>query len=144
MSKIRDFTTSYNQKNIVGPVGQSGGVPTGAIIESGSNSNGRYIKYADGTMICTTSKVVNIFSSIGPYNFVVINDGAATWNWPVAFAATPVMEYSIICGYSYAFKVTSELLTSTGFGNFHLSNVWNATLTPGVTAVYVTGIGRWF
>uniref|UniRef100_UPI000AB9DC74 phage tail protein n=3 Tax=Pseudomonas TaxID=286 RepID=UPI000AB9DC74 len=38
--------------DIVGAVSQSGGVPTGAIIERGSNANGDYTKYADGTMIC--------------------------------------------------------------------------------------------
>lgn len=38
--------------DIVGTVSQSGGNPTGAIIERGSNANGDYTKYADGTMIC--------------------------------------------------------------------------------------------
>ena len=36
----------------VGTVSQSSGTPTGDIIESGSNANGEYVKYADGTMIC--------------------------------------------------------------------------------------------
>ena len=43
----------YNQGNILGTVSESSGVPTGAIIERGSNANGEYVKYADGTMICT-------------------------------------------------------------------------------------------
>jgi len=38
---------------IVGTVSQSGGVPTGAIIERGSNANGEFVRYADGTMICS-------------------------------------------------------------------------------------------
>ena len=37
---------------ILGTVSQSGGVPTGAVIERGSNANGEYVKFADGTMIC--------------------------------------------------------------------------------------------
>ncbi|MFL1495729.1 hypothetical protein ACI77E_30595, partial [Pseudomonas antarctica] len=37
---------------IVGTVSQSAGLPTGAIIERGSNANGSYTKYADGTLIC--------------------------------------------------------------------------------------------
>lgn len=36
---------------IVGTVSQSGGVPTGAIVERGSNGNGTWVKFADGTMI---------------------------------------------------------------------------------------------
>lgn len=47
-----NWVREYGSENIVGTVTQSGGVPTGAIIESGSNSNGSYTKYADGTMIC--------------------------------------------------------------------------------------------
>jgi hypothetical protein len=43
----------FNQGNIVGTVSEASGVPTGAIIESGSNANGEFVKYADGTMICT-------------------------------------------------------------------------------------------
>jgi len=36
----------------VGTVSESSGTPTGDIIERGSNANGEYVKYADGTMIC--------------------------------------------------------------------------------------------
>lgn len=45
----------YTSQNILGTVSQSGGVPTGAIIERGENANGRYTKYADGTLICDNS-----------------------------------------------------------------------------------------
>jgi hypothetical protein len=44
----------YAEGNILGTVSETGGVPTGAIIERGSNANGSFVKYADGTMICTT------------------------------------------------------------------------------------------
>lgn len=37
---------------LIGTVSQSGGVATGAIVEKGSDANGTYIKYLDGTMIC--------------------------------------------------------------------------------------------
>jgi hypothetical protein len=47
--------TMFNQGNIVGTVSESSGVPTGAIIEQGNNANGRFVKYADGTMICYAS-----------------------------------------------------------------------------------------
>lgn len=44
-----------NVSNIVGTVSEAAGVPTGAIIESGSNANGQFIRWADGTQICTNS-----------------------------------------------------------------------------------------
>ena len=45
----------YYQGNILGTVSQSGGTPTGAVIERGSNANGEYVKFADGTMLCFMS-----------------------------------------------------------------------------------------
>ncbi|MFQ2372841.1 hypothetical protein ACK306_14735, partial [Aeromonas caviae] len=48
-----DIADLYKRRNIVGAVSQSGGVPTGSIIERGSNANGEYTKYADGTLICS-------------------------------------------------------------------------------------------
>ena len=42
----------FKQSNILGTVSESGGVPTGAIIERDTNANGEYVKYADGTLIC--------------------------------------------------------------------------------------------
>lgn len=39
--------------DIIGTVSQSGGVPTGAIIESDSNSDGEWTRFADGTQIVT-------------------------------------------------------------------------------------------
>ena len=45
-----DWEKVYTTGNILGTVSQSGGVPTGAIIERGSNVNGSYTKYADGTI----------------------------------------------------------------------------------------------
>lgn len=41
----------YAQNNVVGPVSQVLGDPTGAIIETGTNANGTYTKFADGTLI---------------------------------------------------------------------------------------------
>ncbi|WP_415262058.1 phage tail protein, partial [Pseudomonas chlororaphis] len=46
--------------SILGTVSQSGGVPTGAIIEVGTNANGAYTKFAGGTMICTRQVQVNV------------------------------------------------------------------------------------
>jgi hypothetical protein len=42
----------FTQGTILGTVSQASGVPTGAIIERGSNGNGEYVKFADGTLIC--------------------------------------------------------------------------------------------
>lgn len=66
----------YHAGSLVGSVAQSGGLPTGAVIETGSNANGRYTRFADGTQTCRQS----LAASAG---------GAATWTYPAAFAAAP-------------------------------------------------------
>ena len=65
----------FKQSNILGTVSESGGVPTGAIIETGSNSNGFYQKFADGTMI--------VWSGRGGIR------GEETWNFPATFIDIP-------------------------------------------------------
>ena len=62
--------------NAVGPVSQTAGVPSGAVIETASNGNGQYVRYADGTQQCFHSR--NLFTS-----------GPATWSFPAEFAAPP-------------------------------------------------------
>lgn len=42
---------------VVGTVSNSAGFPAGAVIERGSNANGEYVKFADGTMICTSPEL---------------------------------------------------------------------------------------
>jgi hypothetical protein len=73
----------------VGTVSQSGGIPTGAIIESGSNANGYYIKYADGTMICRhyASSTEAIATSNNVFGYITAS--TITWTYPVAFIAEP-------------------------------------------------------
>ncbi|MFP3499117.1 hypothetical protein SB759_33415, partial [Pseudomonas sp. SIMBA_059] len=46
------IATAFNRANIVGSVGQASGVPTGAVLQRGSNANGEFIRFADGTQIC--------------------------------------------------------------------------------------------
>lgn len=44
---------AYGPGNLVGAVTEAAGVPTGAVIERGSNASGEYVRWADGTQICT-------------------------------------------------------------------------------------------
>ncbi|MEP1766937.1 MAG: hypothetical protein ABJJ53_09925 [Sulfitobacter sp.] len=43
----------YVKSTLLGVVSEAAGVPTGAVIERGSNLNGAYVRFADGTQICT-------------------------------------------------------------------------------------------
>ncbi len=64
----------HTQGNILGTVSQSSGVPTGAIIERGSNANGEYVKFADGTLLMKRTAAVNTTIS-----------SPQTFNFPAAF-----------------------------------------------------------
>jgi hypothetical protein len=81
---------AYRRANILGPVSQAGGVPTGAVIEHGSNSNGSYVRFADGTLICRHRMNAGSATAFGSGTF---NDpyrtAPLTWTYPAAFASKP-------------------------------------------------------
>ena len=66
------------EADIVGTVSQSGGDPTGAVIERGSNDNGEYTRFADGTQVCSSFAV-----------------GGDEITFPVLFAADPTPRVAV-------------------------------------------------
>lgn len=83
-----------SRSDVVGSVSQSGGAPTGAIIESGSNANGSYVKYADGSMICDLSITVTDQAMSDAYGSFY--QGVRNWIFPAPFASGTFP--SVVCG----------------------------------------------
>lgn len=124
----------YHQGSILGAVSQSGGVPIGALIERGSNANGEYVRFADGTQICTCQA------------FQTSASGSLTWTYPASFIypASPGRP-----------AVTGAVSTITGQGAFlAIGGIADGT-SVSVRAVKHDGtlvsaatsliaIGRWF
>lgn len=52
-------TERFGKDNILGTVSQSAGVPTGALIEYGSNANGEYWRFAGGLQISARSALLS-------------------------------------------------------------------------------------
>ena len=80
----------YARSTLLGAVGQSGGVPTGAVIERGSNANGEYVRLADGTQICTRIvdlDGISVTTAMGPLYRNDTNLGP--YAFPAAFSGTP-------------------------------------------------------
>lgn len=132
----------YNKENILGTVSQSGGVPTGAIIERGSNANGEYVKFADGTMICQkiiTDTGIDVTTS----NYTILRND--TDNAPPAvFASTPAVYAAYRGGYAGEIISTTEGGSLSSFFTFlFLVKLIGAdrTINPVVT---ITAIGRWY
>lgn len=91
-----DNIGAYRKGTIVGTVGQSGGVPTKEIIERGSNANGSYVRYADGTQLCwgsliRTGVAVNNSSTTSGCHF---ENSAQTITFPAVFIAAPSFTHS--------------------------------------------------
>lgn len=81
----------YSQENILGSVSQSAGVPTGAIIESGSNANGFYVKWACGTMMCRQYLAPANRNTSTACGSLYAEASLSTWTYPAEFASAPTI-----------------------------------------------------
>jgi len=127
--------------DILGTVSQSGGVPTGAIYERGSNANGEYVKFADGTMICSGLKDLGTqtFSAVGgvfytgPFNPI---------SFPATFVGIPKVNIGVISsiGLAWASQGSAFASTTASAGFFVLNT---SAASNSLTAVYIA-VGRWF
>ena len=126
----------YGPGNLVGAVSESGGTPTGAVIERGSNSNGDYVRFADGSQICTASlPATGCTNSEG----ALAASDAASWTFPVGFATGSAVSVSGAAGAVTRF-MGFDTPTDTQVSYKVLAVASDATaLSPTVTA-----IGRWF
>lgn len=74
-----DEIGAYHPSNIVGTVSQSAGIPTGAVIQRGSNSNGKYVRFADGSQIAEHKATYTT------------GTGGSLWTYPLSFSEPPVV-----------------------------------------------------
>jgi hypothetical protein len=121
--------------NLVGAVGQSGGAPTGAVVEHGSNANGRFTRFADGTQFCFGGL------DITP---VANTPTSAPWTFPAAFVSSTTANLSILVTQNSAVpgstvqEVSFASPTTTGADIF----VYRTNTTS--TNIRCMAIGRWF
>ena len=116
----------HSVKSAVGTVAQSGGTPTGAIIERGSNANGIYTRFADGTQICSHALTTSA-------------SAAVNWTFPAEFSVAPrVAALSTVSA--------ANIVTTAGTGSGTGRSV-NGYTTAGARAAFTVDIlafGRWF
>ena len=126
----------YSRGGILGTVSQSGGVPTGAIIQRGSNANGEFVRWADGTQIATFYS--NFGLSIGANSVV-----GFSWNLPIAFVDSNY----------YAASTGTPSLSNDVFSNVYTDSYTNNSVVfffrNGATAQNIENrryfaIGRWY
>ena len=133
----------FKQSNILGTVSESGGVPTGAIIERGSNSNGEFVKYADGTLICYGEIVAPSGTGTGEKN--------RDWTFPVSFVDT---NRKVFCNFRFRNHenmrrvkflhpnntATTESVQRIGWEE----GAWVNTQLGTPQAIMLQAIGRWY
>lgn len=126
----------YGPGNVLGTVTETAGAPTGAVIERGSNANGDYVRFADGTQICSvTLGAVACDTAEG----AMFGSTQASWAFPIGFAAGTVPAISgsagsttrfVGCGAPTEAQVNIKVLSATSD---------STAISPTLLAV-----GRWF
>lgn len=116
----------FSQGNILGTVSQAAGVPTGAVIERGSSAAGEYVRFADGTQICTQTLTAS--AAVG-----------VAWTYPAAFTAAPV-----VVGTSQATVLSCVMLDAAASATACTISARDKADARRADTVTLTAIGRWF
>lgn len=109
------------------------------INDSGINSNGIYIKFKDGTLICFTQK-----TWYGTINATTLQEVSTSINWtyPMAYISTPVILFSRRSGWVYFFESGYEQVTSSGVISWYIYNISGTAYTTNHD-FDLLAIGRW-
>jgi len=129
------WTRFVTQRNLLGTVSQSAGVPTGAVIERGTNANGEYVRFADGTQICTHALT---FPDVNTANGAGFSSGNLTWTFPAAFAAIPPVSGGSGVSPNDWVGVQASSTTSA------IVAIHRWTSVTGSRSVRLMAVGRWF
>lgn len=114
-----------------------GALDEGAVIESGSNANGHYVRLADGTQICFADASIS-----GSYDAVLYEPWRTTETSNVTYSASFINTPEVACwvftpsAYSLVTRVISD---ST---SFYMLLLAAATVSFNGTCRYIA-IGRW-
>ena len=111
----------------------------GYIEESGSNDNGSYIKYSDGTMICT--KKVKGTIDITKTWYMLYTGSLNLGSSPQTFITTPVVNYSMIGEYAFLGGSLSAKPTIDNLGSIMLIRPSSQSNTS--YEIDIVAIGRW-
>lgn len=114
----------------------------GYIVESGSNDNGSWVKFSDGTMICSMSKNVYVnFSSIQKWGIMWESDNIDLGNFPQTFIKKPYVTISNFSESGGFIEILRD--TTTSFvGNTKIARPADTNTTIEYT-LSIIAIGRW-
>ena len=140
-------TTPSSALDVVGGISSTdmpkvGGDP---IVESGSNSNGQYTKFSDGTLVCTSNGETT-------FAYDTADQLSYSWTYPAAFStALPAVSWALagrgaITG---AESIVQEINIISSTPSLGVLRFWSSggtgPFSPGDSCTgLLTAIGRWF
>lgn len=111
------------------------------IEESGSNANGSWVKYADGTMIQYGTYDTGLTDFTTEFGSVFYNQSYSTIKFPLAFVDVPSIIINQELGGYLGGNTLGGLPTKANF-RVYLYTAMSATLTRNAI-IYWQAIGRW-
>lgn len=132
-------STNWEGTNLVSILGNRG-----YIFDSGSNSNGSYIKYSDGTMICY-KKVTGSADITTAWGSLYTSSSVSLGNWAATFSTAPVASVYAQCqsGTQYMLS-TSNVADTTGTTSAGSVTLIRPSSRSGTAYIlYCIGIGKW-
>ncbi len=107
------------------------------ITESGENTNGRYVKFDDGTMICTHK--ITITGDVSTTAGALFRGNNITWFFPAEFLNNNIGVSSSIGGQTQMFTTGNVVTTSTcSFYPTRATSLTNITYH-----IHFIAIGKW-
>ena len=115
-------------------------VPSSGIYASGSNNNGYYIKFTDGTMICWKSVSPTTSITNGWGSLYESTSAASFGNWAQEFYATPTISVTKTSGQGCWLELVQNVSKTSCGSTYFVSAVSRSNVTP---TVNIIGYGRW-
>ncbi len=126
---------------IVGTVSQSGGVPTGAIVEVGGDITSGYMRLAGGVQICWRTNQTGIPNTNVAAGSIFAGTSYSLGNFAAAFASIP----AVICGgtgSSGGGWIAQEIYhTATSWGSFSARSAGNTGIQ---VQFFALAIGKYY
>ena len=144
IAAINNFTSGAA---ILGTVSQSGGTPTGAVLERGTNGNGYYERLASGLQIVHTESVTLTYVNASFLGF--------TWTFPASFVASSKPVGQLVLPSTTATDYANctfqqvgplHMATGTAAAQFLIPRISGTTNFPTnatISNVRLSAIGRW-
>ena len=105
---------------------------------SGSNPNGRWVRYADGTQMCWYTYAMGARTWAASEGL-----GVGAWSFPQPFWEVPNVMVQNDSAYGVAFTTGTEGVRTTGVDMIHLRNASSGAVPSVINRVMMTAIGRY-